>query len=57
MEPTEYPPMSGSNTMCVATVLLETGMAPIQEPETRLRLDMPGGLVEVTTPCEGVYEG
>ena len=53
MEPTEYPPMSGSNTMCVATVLLETGMAPMQEPETRLRLDMPGGPVDVTARCEG----
>ena len=52
MEPTEYPPMSGSNTMCVATVLLETGMVPMQEPETRLRLDMPGGPVDVTARCE-----
>lgn len=53
MEPTEYPPMSGSNAMCVATVLLETGMAPMREPETRLRLDMPGGPVDVTARCEG----
>ena len=53
MEPTEYPPMSGSNTMCVATVLLETGMVPMQEPETVLRLDMPGGPVDVTARCEG----
>jgi hypothetical protein len=45
--------MSGSNTMCVATVLLETGMAPMQEPETRLRLDMPGGPVDVTAQCDG----
>jgi len=52
MEPTEYPPMSGSNTMCVATVLLETGMAPMREPITRLRLDMPGGPVDVTAKCE-----
>jgi proline racemase len=51
MEPTEYPPMSGSNTMCVTTVLLETGMVPMQEPQTRLRLDMPGGPVEVTAEC------
>jgi proline racemase len=51
MEPTEYPPMSGSNTMCVATVLLETGMVPMVEPVTRLRLDMPGGPVEVTAEC------
>lgn len=51
MEPTEYPPMSGSNTMCVTTVLLETGMVPMQEPVTRLRLDMPGGPVEATAEC------
>lgn len=51
MEPTEYPPMSGSNTMCIATVLLETGMVPMREPETRLRLDMPGGPVDVVAEC------
>src|ERR671935_1231475 len=34
MEPTEYPPMSGSNTICVTTVLLETGMVEMHEPET-----------------------
>src|SRR3954454_6495680 len=28
MEHVEYPPMSGTNTMCVVTVLLETGMVP-----------------------------
>ena len=53
MEPTEYPPMSGSNTMCVATVLLETGMVPMHEPETRLKLDMPGGPVDVVAQCRG----
>ena len=53
MEPTEYPPMSGSNAMCVATVLLETGMVLMQEPEAKLRLDMPGGPVDVTARCEG----
>lgn len=53
MEPTEYPPMSGSNTICVATVLLETGMVPMQEPVTRFKLDMPGGVIEVTAACEG----
>ena len=47
MEPTEYPAMSGSNTICVATVLLETGMVDLREPETTLRLEAPGGLVEV----------
>jgi proline racemase len=51
MEPTEYPPMSGSNTMCIATVLLETGMVAMVEPETRLRLDMPAGPVDVVAGC------
>ena len=51
MEPTEYPAMSGSNTICVATVLLETGMVEMQEPETTLRLEAPAGVVEVTAIC------
>src|SRR5919199_6645654 len=51
MEPTEYPPMSGSNTICVATVLLETGMVEMQEPETVLRLEAPAGVVEVRAAC------
>ena len=51
MEPTEYPPMSGSNTMCIATVLLETGMVPMTEPETRFALDMPAGRVEISATC------
>src|SRR3954470_3224726 len=46
MEPTEYPPMSGSNTICTATVLLETGMVTMTQPETTLRLEAPGGVVE-----------
>jgi len=52
MEPTEYPAMSGSNTICVATVLLETGMVEMQEPETTLRLEAPAGVVEVTARCK-----
>jgi trans-L-3-hydroxyproline dehydratase len=51
MEPTEYPAMSGSNTICVATVLLETGMVELREPETTLRLEAPAGIVEVTASC------
>jgi len=51
MEPTDYPPMSGSNCICVATVLLETGMVPMQEPETRLVLETPGGLVPIVARC------
>jgi trans-L-3-hydroxyproline dehydratase len=53
MEPTEYPPMSGSNTICVATVLLETGMVELREPETVLRLEAPAGPVEVRAACRG----
>ena len=45
MEPTEYPAMSGSNTICVTTVLLETGMVEMREPETTLRLEAPAGVV------------
>ncbi|HVM56829.1 MAG TPA: proline racemase family protein [Gaiellaceae bacterium] len=51
MEPTEYPAMSGSNTICVATVLLETGMVEMREPETTLRLEAPAGAVEVRAAC------
>jgi trans-L-3-hydroxyproline dehydratase len=51
MEPTEYPAMSGSNTICVATVLLETGMVEIHEPVTAFRLEAPGGVVEITAGC------
>jgi proline racemase len=52
MEPTEYPAMSGSNTICVATVLLETGMVEMHEPETVLRLEAPAGVVEVHAACK-----
>ena len=51
MEPTEYPAMSGSNTICVTTVLLETGMLELREPVTTLRLEAPAGVVEVAATC------
>jgi proline racemase len=51
MEPTEYPAMSGSNSICTATVLLETGMVEMHEPETVLRLEAPGGVVELRAAC------
>ena len=57
MEPEDTPPMSGSNSLCVATVLLETGIVALQEPQTRLVLEAPGGLVTVTADChEGRVE-
>jgi proline racemase len=51
MEPADTPPMSGSNSICVATVLLDTGIVPMSEPETRLVLEAPGGLVEIVAQC------
>ena len=51
MEPTEYPAMSGSNTICTTTVLLETGMVEMREPETVVRLEAPGGVVEARAAC------
>jgi proline racemase len=53
MEQVEYPGMSGTNTMCVVTVLLETGMLPMHEPTTELTLETPAGLIRVTAACEG----
>ena len=53
MEPTEYVPMSGSNTICIVTVLLETGILPMAEPTTVVTLDMPGGVVKATAHCSG----
>jgi proline racemase len=53
MEPEDTPPMSGSNSICVATVLLDTGIVPMVEPETHMVLEAPGGLVEVTARCAG----
>jgi proline racemase len=52
MEPADTPPMSGSNSICVATVLLDTGIVPMTEPETRLTLEAPGGIVEVVAQCK-----
>jgi proline racemase len=51
MEQVEYPAMSGSNTICVATALLETGMVPMREPITELVLEAPAGLVRVEAAC------
>ncbi len=53
MEPEHTPPMSGSNAMCVATVLLNTGIVAMTEPETRIVLEAPGGLIEVVASCRG----
>lgn len=52
MEPEHTPPMSGSNSMCVATVLLDTGLVDMQEPVTEFYLEAPGGLVSVKAYCK-----
>jgi len=41
MEPEDTPPMSGSNSICVATVLLDGGILLMQEPVTELTLEAP----------------
>src|SRR6266481_5956170 len=51
MEQVEYPGMSGTNTICVVTVLLETGIVPMTEPWTELTLEAPAGLIRVTAEC------
>lgn len=52
MEPEDTPPMSGSNTICVATVLLDSGIVPMHEPVTHLCLEAPAGLVHITADCK-----
>lgn len=51
MEQVEYPGMSGTNTICVTTVLLETGMLPMTEPVTEIVLEAPAGLIRVRAEC------
>ncbi|WP_136685061.1 proline racemase family protein [Falsirhodobacter xinxiangensis] len=52
MEQIEYPVMSGGNTISVVTVLLETGMLPMKEPVTELKLEAPAGLIRITAECK-----
>lgn len=52
LEVTEYPAMSGTNTICVTTVLLETGILPMKEPVTELTLESPNGLIDLRCECK-----
>jgi proline racemase len=52
MEQVEYPGMSGTNTIAVTTVLIETGMVPVTEPVTELLLESPAGLIAVRADVE-----
>ena len=51
LEPEDNPLMSGSNCICVATVLLEKNFIPIREPITEFILEAPGGLIKVKAEC------
>lgn len=53
MESDYFPPMSGSNLICTVTVALETGIIPMHEPVTTVRVDTPAGLVEARAECIG----
>ncbi|MEH6812878.1 MAG: proline racemase family protein [Motiliproteus sp.] len=52
MQPDCAHALSGSNSMCVTTALLETGMVEMNEPETKVVLDTPAGLVTATAQCK-----
>jgi len=43
--------MSGSNSICLTTILLETGMLPMVEPETVVRIETASGLVTARATC------
>ncbi|KHL02851.1 proline racemase family protein [Sinomonas humi] len=47
-----FRPMSGSNTMCAVTAMVETGAIEVQEPQTRLRIDTAAGVVEVVVTVQ-----
>ncbi len=47
MEQAEYPAMSGSNTICTATVLIEERLVAVTEPITELILEAPAGLIRI----------
>jgi len=52
MEPEDNPPMSGSNSICVSTVLLEKNLLKMHYPTTKLYLEAPGGLIRILAECE-----
>ncbi len=52
MEPEDNPPMSGSNSICVSTVLLEKNFLKMSYPLTQLSLEAPGGIIKVIAECE-----
>jgi proline racemase len=51
LQPDKAHAMSGSNSICLTTVLLETGMLPMREPETIVRIDTASGIVTARAQC------
>jgi proline racemase len=51
LQPDQAHAMSGSNAICATTALLETGMVPMVEPVSRVKLDTAAGLVVATADC------
>ena len=52
LEPEDNPPMSGSNSICVSTVLLEKNFIKMKEPITKFLLEAPGGIIPIKAYCE-----
>eukprot|EP00494_Astrolonche_serrata_P030156 UN30423 len=46
-----YPLMSGHNTICVVTALLETGMVPMKD-NVEFWLEAPGGMIKIKAQCK-----
>ena len=52
LEQANFTAMSGSNTMCTVTAVLETGIVPMQEPITKVVIDTAVGQIHVTAECK-----
>ena len=48
-----FTPMSGSNTMCAVTAMLESGRVPMVEPVTEVRIDTAVGTVTTMASVSG----
>jgi proline racemase len=51
LQPDQAHAMSGSNAMCATTALLETGMIPMEEPQSVVTFDTAAGLIRATATC------
>ncbi|MFV2044721.1 MAG: proline racemase family protein [Anaerolineales bacterium] len=51
IETVDYPPISGSNTICAVTVALETGILEMMEPVTKVRIESPVGILQAVAHC------